>query len=229
MEPLLMIRPPCGVLRLHPREGGTRAIEDAVDVHVNHSAEPGRIDFVRGCRRARPLPALLKSTSIRPQASAAARSKLASTAAASVTSQGKNQRRLDACRGFGQCVSARRPRSATRQPSSRKRRAVARPIPLPAPVMTMVLQLLFTGCSFRIDGSFGHGDRALHRPGSGSRAGPPDAAAICRYQRSTLGKPLKSTSLPFVPRDPGEGRHVGDRVVVAPCKSRPARCRSSTP
>ena len=115
-----------------------------------------------------PVPALLKSTSIRPNARFVA-SKSSPTDCGSVTSVGTAMARsllVAARRAVSASASGRRPASATAYPSASKASAVARPMPEPAPVTIAAFLGEFianTPCHRVSRNFFRSGDRSLGR------------------------------------------------------------------
>src|SRR5690606_3791063 len=135
IEPLLMIRPPCG-LCARIRAKAARAARN-MPLRFTATVSNQSASGISSMRPAgREMPALLNRVSIRPKRRMTA-SKAASTPAGSVTSQamGRASGRPAAASAIG---SRRRASRATFQPSARNRSATARPIPALAPVTTRV-------------------------------------------------------------------------------------------
>src|SRR5436190_5740719 len=89
----------------------------------------------------RKLPAALLTSWFRGPSSSSTRLRAASTASGSLTSQGVAAARPPAARtrSVTSCSgSGRRPTTATRAPSSARRKAIERPSPVPPPVMSVV-------------------------------------------------------------------------------------------
>src|SRR6266516_7589305 len=163
IEPLLMIRPPCGSWAFISRTACWA-----------HRKTPVRLVSTTRCQSARSIssacaagpnsPALFTSRSSRPQRSFTA-SKSAATDGGEVTSAGTTRA---APSGASFAVSAssseRRPASATCQPASSRLLAMTRPSPELAPVTTatLMLSVLPFGC-YRLRRALwllrDHGDR----------------------------------------------------------------------
>ena len=150
-----MMRPPCGVWRrIRPKAARAHRNMPVMLTLAERAASP-RPGSRRSGRPGSDMPALLNSTSSRPQ-SASTRAKAASTCGRVGHVAGQDQRRRR--RRRFRAAPPRAARSApTRQPAARKARAVARPMPLPAPVMTMlpVVSMRALPLAFRGEGATG--------------------------------------------------------------------------
>src|SRR3954452_15461574 len=159
-----MMRPPCGVWLFIIRNA-SRAHRNA-PVRLTSTTE-------RHCSTVRSsmvapgtlMPALLKSTSRRPNSFAAA-AKSRATESGSVTSVGTAIARPDPARpalAVSSSISGRRPHKATEYPSVRSAMAAARPMPLPAPVTIATLCITLAPANPRHN-RHGHWSHRSHQP-----------------------------------------------------------------
>src|SRR5215207_3793477 len=138
IEPLLIMRPPCGCC-LRMMRNASRVQRKA----------PVKFTFTTAChsfsrissssRGGPPIPALLKSRSTRPCRVMVTSNRLR-TESSSLTSVGTGSRSRSGCAAASSRSGAgRRPASTTSQPSAASAVATPEPIPVPAPVTTAIL------------------------------------------------------------------------------------------
>jgi len=135
IDPLLMMRPPCGVWSRIMRKAALAHRNIAFRLTATTCCQPSHVMSPKLVVGTLP-PALLNSMSTRPNFSFTAANK-AATCAGSVTSVGTASVVPPVARlAVSSSIAARRPARATDQPSFNRAKAEARPMPLPAPVMT---------------------------------------------------------------------------------------------
>ena len=128
-----MILPPCGDCAFMARTAAAAHSMEPVRFTATVASQSARL--ISSTEAAGPnTPALLNSTSTRPQRWRAA-AKSRSTSSGTVTSQGTASAWACPAPVSSSCAS-RRPASTTRYPSASMSRATALPIPEPAPVTT---------------------------------------------------------------------------------------------
>src|ERR1700730_1697422 len=134
-----MMRPPCGSWLFIMRKACWAQRNEPVKLTATTSDHCSKVRSSNGMPRVL-IPALLNNKSMRPYVSLT-RSKRAVTAAGSRTSVGTTRVRgggASARAAVSSSISRRRPASTADQPSASRACAVARPMPLPAPVMTAI-------------------------------------------------------------------------------------------
>ena len=144
IDPLLMIRPPRGSWSFMRRNASRVQRNAPVRLTSTTRRHSSNVRSSSGTAGA-PVPALLNRRSRRPKACFVV-SKRPRTESGSVTSVGTARARGPsgpARATVSASASGRRPASTTEYPSPRRARAVARPIPDPAPVTIAVLRKEF--------------------------------------------------------------------------------------
>src|SRR3954470_16587940 len=140
IDPLLMIRPPCGRCLRITRKASRVHRKTPVRFTATTACHSGNGTSSRS-RAGAPMPALLTRRSSRPYRSTTA-SNNSRTLPSSLTSVGAAYRAQGwpaPSRTTWSSASRLRPASATVQPSAASARALAAPMPLPAPVTTAIL------------------------------------------------------------------------------------------
>ncbi len=149
IEPLLMMRPPCGSCSFICRYAACAHRKAPVRFTSTTARQSAAARSSSGTPPGPNVPALLNSRSSRPNRSRTA-AKSASTSSASVTSVVTHSASVSpAPAAVSASGSARRPASASDQPAPARARATARPIPDPAPVTTATFRPAPSTRSFR--------------------------------------------------------------------------------